>query len=231
MPTSQNGWPANNRDIISTYTVPGTSIKLALRDGPAATVLLYVASRFNREIETLHPGWNWGYAERPIRGSSTTLSNHASGTAIDLNAPAHPMGVSAGRTFSLAEITVAHAIEKATSDVVRWGGDWVERPDGMHWEIVGTPAQVQAVATRLTKPPPPKPAPTPYTLYRVLKKGCMGNDVTKLQAKVGAKTDGDFGPKTEASLKTWQSRHKLYPDGICGPKTAKSFGWTWKGPK
>lgn len=224
MPTSQNGWPANDRSVISTYTISGTTQKLALRRGPVATVLLYVAAQWHRRVEPIHVGWCWGYAERPIRGG-VVLSNHASGTAIDLNAPAHPMGVATSKTLSAKQIATIRQIMKECSGLVRWGGEWTTRPDAMHFEINGTSAQITALAARLIKPP----APVKYALSRVLKKGCKGNDVTKLQAKVGAKTDGDFGPKTEASLKTWQSRHKLYPDGICGPKTCAAFGWTWKG--
>jgi hypothetical protein len=83
--TSQNGYPANDRSVIVSYAIPGG--KVALRRGPAGELLAEAARRWHTEVEPLVWPGNWGYAERMIRGSTTTLSNHASGTAIDLNAP------------------------------------------------------------------------------------------------------------------------------------------------
>ena len=58
-----------------------------------------------------------------------------------------------------------------------------------------------------------------------LKLGSKGDAVKRVQAKVGATQDGDFGPKTEALVKEWQKRNKLTVDGIIGPKTwGKMFG-------
>lgn len=58
-----------------------------------------------------------------------------------------------------------------------------------------------------------------------LKLGSKGDAVKRVQAKVGATQDGDFGPKTEALVKEWQKRNKLTVDGIVGPKTwGKMFG-------
>lgn len=58
-----------------------------------------------------------------------------------------------------------------------------------------------------------------------LKLGSKGDAVKRVQAKVGATQDGDFGPKTEALAKEWQKRNKLTVDGIVGPKTwEKMFG-------
>jgi len=46
-----------------------------------------------------------------------------------------------------------------------------------------------------------------------------GELVKKVQTKVGVVADGDFGPKTEAAVRAFQSAHGLDPDGIVGPKT------------
>lgn len=86
MVASQNGWRANDRSVVVTQTVPGTSVRLGVRKGPAGDLLIAAAARWHREVEPLVAGTCWGYAERKIRGGSA-LSNHASGTAIDLNAP------------------------------------------------------------------------------------------------------------------------------------------------
>ena len=58
----------------------------------------------------------------------------------------------------------------------------------------------------------------------LLRLGSFGEDVTKLQEKLGVDPIGKFGPKTEAAVKGWQSAHGLTPDGIVGDATwAKMF--------
>jgi putative chitinase len=59
----------------------------------------------------------------------------------------------------------------------------------------------------------------------LLKLGTEGEDVKKLQIKLGVDPIGKFGPKTEAAVKAWQSANGLTPDGIVGPSTwAKLMG-------
>jgi putative chitinase len=53
----------------------------------------------------------------------------------------------------------------------------------------------------------------------LLRLGSFGEDVTKLQVKLGVDPIGKFGPKTEAAVKGWQSAHGLAPDGVVGPDT------------
>lgn len=53
----------------------------------------------------------------------------------------------------------------------------------------------------------------------LLKKGSKGDDVKKLQEKLGLNADGDFGLKTEEAIKSFQTKHGLTPDGIVGPNT------------
>lgn len=53
----------------------------------------------------------------------------------------------------------------------------------------------------------------------LLKKGSSGEDVKKLQAKLGLTQDGAFGPGTEAKVKEWQSKNGLTSDGIVGDGT------------
>jgi putative chitinase len=59
----------------------------------------------------------------------------------------------------------------------------------------------------------------------LLKLGSEGEDVKKLQAKLGIEAIGKFGPKTDAAVKAWQSANGLTADGIVGAGTwAKMFG-------
>ena len=53
----------------------------------------------------------------------------------------------------------------------------------------------------------------------LLKLGSTGDDVVKLQNKLGVDPIGKFGPKTEAAVKAWQSSNGLTADGIVGDGT------------
>lgn len=59
----------------------------------------------------------------------------------------------------------------------------------------------------------------------LLKVGSKGEDVKKLQAKLGLTADGSFGPGTEKAVKAWQTANGLKADGIVGDGTwSKMFG-------
>lgn len=152
MATSQNGYPAGVQSAIHTVTVPGTAQKIPVRIGPAGDLLIWAAARFHREVEPLHVGWCWGYAYRDIRGSSG-LSNHASGTAIDLNAPAHPLGTNPASNYTAAKIAAIHRIIADAQGCLRWGGDYTGRKDGMHIEVVKSEAECARVLAIVTKQP------------------------------------------------------------------------------
>jgi hypothetical protein len=150
---SQNGWPVLDT-APAAVEIPGTGIRVTVRPGDVAAVLTHLASRFHRDVERLDhavresPGRDdWGWAHRPVRGQSTGYSNHASGTAIDLNATRHPRGVRG--TFTRAQIAavrriLADLVDPATGrPVVRWGEDYTKTVDGMHFEIN---ADAEAVA-------------------------------------------------------------------------------------
>lgn len=156
---SQNGYTANDRSVIASYTVPGTTLRIALRKGDVSVVLLEYLRRYHLEVESLDnvPQDLWGYAERTIRGSSTELSNHASGTAADCHASAHPLGV-AGTMTPAAKLAAVRRLVDSFEGVLRWGGDYGtparggvagSRVDEMHIEINAGPADVARLASKI----------------------------------------------------------------------------------
>lgn len=152
MATSQNGWP-----VITSGTDPRLvaidKIIGRVRSGDVATIFAYVVARFDAEVEDVDAGADdWGWAYRAIRGSTTGYSNHASGTAIDLNAARHPLGVRG--TFTPAQAAairriVAAVNAAASATVLRWGGDYTGRPDEMHLEIIGSVTAVARAAAAI----------------------------------------------------------------------------------
>jgi putative chitinase len=53
----------------------------------------------------------------------------------------------------------------------------------------------------------------------LLKLGSKGDDVKKLQTKLGLTPDGSFGPNTEKKVKEWQAANNLKADGVVGDAT------------
>ena len=52
-----------------------------------------------------------------------------------------------------------------------------------------------------------------------IKIGSKGDDVKKIQKKLGLVADGSFGSKTESAIKSWQKENGLTDDGIVGKNT------------
>lgn len=133
--TSPNGWPASeNRNAIgiASFTVPGTNIKLACASA-VAPLLINFCSEFHQLVEPINEGKldDWGYAFRMTRGSDKILSNHSSGTAIDLNAIKHPLGKA--NTFNQDQRNIINLL--ITKYGLNWGGNYKKRKDEMHFEI------------------------------------------------------------------------------------------------
>jgi D-alanyl-D-alanine carboxypeptidase len=150
---SQNGWPVLDRSELVWFTAAGE--RFAAADANVAYVAKYLITRFNAEVEPIAGSVldDWSYADRPVTGSTTTFSNHASATAWDLNALKHPRG--AKGTYSSAEVAavrkiLAAVVDDAGDHVFRWGNDYTKAViDSMHFEINVTRAQVAQARARL----------------------------------------------------------------------------------
>lgn len=73
------------------------------------------------------------YAPRFVRGSSSTLSNHAFGNAFDCNYDWNHLGAppaGAGHTGSVVPL-----VPIASQHGFFWGGNYSGRKDGMHFEV------------------------------------------------------------------------------------------------
>jgi hypothetical protein len=239
MATSQNGYPVlfNNDTTgplprLRKTIIPDTGRHLYLRDGSVALVLADFTLWFHENVERIdNKIWDeWGWAVRAVRGQTSGYSNHASGTAIDINATMHPL---AKRwTFNAAQYAKIRAQIRTYDGCLRHGIDYRTRPDEMHVEINKALKDVEAVARRVAQTPrgqrilranpglfevvmqgqqplPPKPVQPvppkkPTKASQVLRVGSKGAAVRALQAGLN---------------KTFPAYSHLDVDGQFGPKT------------
>jgi hypothetical protein len=141
--TSPNGWPASeDRKAIGiqSFVVPGTKLKIACAQA-VAPILVAFCKEFHELVEPIDQGQldDWGYAFRMTRGSDKVLSNHSSGTAVDLNALKHPLGKS--NTFNKEQCNIITLL--ITKYGLAWGGHYKKRKDEMHFEIKMNKEQVK----------------------------------------------------------------------------------------
>jgi len=148
---SANGWAASKDKAeigIKSFAVPGTTLKLQCAEA-VAPLLIGFTAEFHSLIEHIDEGGldDWGYCYRDVRGNVGKLSNHSSGTAIDLNATQHPLGKFG--TFPNEKVPMIRALAKKYGLI--WGGDYHNRKDEMHFEIALPPAKVAALIAKLEK--------------------------------------------------------------------------------
>jgi len=150
--TSHNGWPASKDPAeIHIISVPIEGTKIKVRCAKAVAPLIAgFCKEFHELIEPIDEGSldDWGWAFRMVRGSTDNLSNHSSGTAVDLNATKHPLGKVG--TFPAEKVPMIKALAKKYGLI--WGGsDSWRRKDEMHFEIGLSEAKVAALIGSLNK--------------------------------------------------------------------------------
>lgn len=154
--TSYNGWPANSDpDAIGVdnfgdahgYPFPG-----GVKSGDVTTVLGYVCLQLHERVEPCIGGYCWGWTFKQNVNNPSQLSCHASGTAVDWNAPLHGNGSSASESFTDQQIGEIYAILNEVQGAVDWLSDY----DPMHFEIAVNASELAIVAASLpgSNPPP-----------------------------------------------------------------------------
>ena len=147
--TSYNGFPASKDPAeigIKSYSVDGTALRLRCANS-VGPLLAAFAAEFHELIEPIDEGGldDWGYCFRMVRGTTDKLSNHSSGTAIDLNATRHALGKVG--TFPAEKVPMIRALAKKYG--LKWGGDYVNRKDEMHFEIEVSATKAKDLITKL----------------------------------------------------------------------------------
>ena len=151
---SQNGWPVLHSDsrLLHVWVIPAKTgeFKLRLRNGSAGFLLALFALWYAETIEKVAGRVldDWGWAKmRYVRGSTDDITNHASGTAIDLNAIRHPLGRLTLKAWQKVKIRARLLL---FAGCLRGGLDYAHRKDEMHYEINKPMASVERTARRLS---------------------------------------------------------------------------------
>ena len=128
------GWPTDNRKKCGWADGGGVRLLVRAEIVELVSILLEQTVRGGYQLDAVADD-DWGYASRPIRGTSTP-SNHSWGLAVDLNAASNPMG------SELVTDMPAWMVGMWTACGFRWGGAYSGRKDAMHYEYMGRPSDV-----------------------------------------------------------------------------------------
>lgn len=215
---SYNGWtasPSSSAIGVEKYHVAGTSETIWLRRS-AAPILLWVMSYWHHNIEPVVGGGqldDWGWAFREIRGGGA-LSNHASGTAVDINALKYPRGRANMPYYKVLKVRyMVHKVNRAAGKtLVKWGGEWSgSYKDQMHIELgSGTNyTDVQRAMRALSDKPN-------IWLHKVSRAMAAVTPVGKRSAPLSI-------TRVQKRLKATGHLKGIYAVGYCGRKTRDAY--------
>lgn len=133
-----NGWYSRN---IARVTVPqlegirSNNNRVPMHRGIVTQFLALWRAWEAAGLLELVRTWHGCYVPRLIRGGSrTSLSNHAFGTAFDINARWNRLGTTPAQVGERG--SVRELVSLANIHGFYWGGHYGSRPDGMHFEAV-----------------------------------------------------------------------------------------------
>jgi hypothetical protein len=130
-----DGWESNNIETVEVpqlRRIPGNFSRMRLNKRVVRQTLRLWAAWERAGLLGKILSYEGAYVPRLIRGSSTSLSNHAYGTAFDINYYWNQLGrtpARAGATGSVREL-----VPLAHEHGFFWGGNFT-RLDGMHFEV------------------------------------------------------------------------------------------------
>ena len=154
---SQNGWLASadrNAIAVKNFLITGANQHFAMATS-AAPVLAAFLNEFNTLVQainatgTVFDDWGYNFALIP---NTQDLSNHCSGTAIDVNATKHVWKAAVSGFTPAQEKTIDSLCVKYG---IRWGWRYINGwKDPMHFEIIESPATVAARIKTMKLPTP-----------------------------------------------------------------------------
>lgn len=134
---SKNGWPVESASdaggAVWARTIAGTAITIGVRIGVVETLFAHLIRRYHYEIDALREGDVVGFLPA---SASDELSNHRSGTAIDIRPSWYPKGSAGG--YSKLDTETLNSILYDFEGLIAWGGH-SDPVDESHFELVVGP--------------------------------------------------------------------------------------------
>lgn len=236
------GWPRCDRDEVVTLLTP-SGLRLPVQQAIALPTLVLVQRLEDARGRPFEPTWSWGFACRPIAGTSTP-STHSWALSIDLDAPENPHADAAvhraphplRKTFPGGRVlrsTMPQDVEAIAFGLgYRWGGTFA-KPDPMHLEYVGTPADARRLTSELaaalralatagaapTSPPTLRPGSSGAAVR-------FAQDMMKLAGIMPAHvpSTGGYGARTTNAVRELERRARLPVDGVLDPRAQDALG-------
>ena len=211
-----SGWPDCQRDRLVTLARED-GLRIPVHEAISQLVAILIDETERRGYD-VRAGQSWGFACRPIRGTSSTPSNHSWGLAVDINAPSNPMRAD----FVCDQPTWMPSLWWGYG--LFWGGWYRSIKDPMHYEFLGTPRDLRE-ATRRAKGELGRAEAVPYP-----SPGESSDRVRSAQERLlelgfdPGPIDGIYGPMTQAAVEAFEtSKRRLasQADGLFGPLTWK----------
>ncbi|HQU83924.1 MAG TPA: M15 family metallopeptidase [Pyrinomonadaceae bacterium] len=134
----EHSWTVNNivhvfiPQLIGIEGAPKDGMVYFHRDGAEQLKALFAAWQKAGLLKYLK-SWAGSFVPRMVRGSKTQLSNHAFGSAFDVNAAWNGLGKTPAATDKPG--TVIPLVAIANAHGFFWGGHYNSRKDGMHFEL------------------------------------------------------------------------------------------------
>ena len=121
---SENGWPVLTEEPAAAFTAPnGTRCPVASWD--VATVLSHVAWRWHREIEPVTYCKTMQDRRQTTIIGTSWVSNHESGTAMDINPARHPYEarcIREGRPYVFTDLLRRESLDQIIGFIEKHGG-------------------------------------------------------------------------------------------------------------
>lgn len=141
--TSANGWLAQFKldPAGGIFDTPlfGLSSTVTLHSGAPAAILGWVIEEFNRTVAPIHQGALVGF-RNANQHDPAPLTNHASGTAVDIMPSMFPDGTL--ETLTIPQLSAIRAMIDRVAPAVAWGGT-LSHPQPSHFEIALGPTDTR----------------------------------------------------------------------------------------
>jgi hypothetical protein len=137
---SINGWsviPRWGHPMLDTKFIPGTSRRITMRKDVLPYFLAFAAD-YHKWIAPIDTGTfdDWSYHPPRTGRASNKISDHSSGTALDLNATREGAQRASNKQW-WARAQKKRALRRLRNiyGLLAWGGDYKNFYDPMHWYL------------------------------------------------------------------------------------------------